>query len=403
MKNVIVRALCVVSIVCLSVHGFASDWPRFLGPGGTGISPDTGINKAWNEKAPKELWRLPLTDDGHAGPAVADGKLYIVDHKGANDIVRALDLNTGKEVWTFEYPEDGKSNHGFARATPAIDNGKVYTLSRSGLVHCLAAADGKKVWSRNIVTDFKGKVPKWMIVMSPVVDGDKLIVAPGGPNALVVALNKNTGETIWAGGGSDKLSYATPVIATIGGKKQYVIFSGASVLGVDPENGKVLWRFPWVTKYDVNAAVPVAFKNSVFIASGYKRGCALVRVGPGKAEKVWENKEMQAHFSSPITHKGLIYGTGEPGFLMCMDPKTGKTLWKKAGFEKGGILAIDGTIIALNGKNGDVIMAALTPEGYKELGRIKAPLGGRSWTAPIVADGKLIIRNKKAIACFDLK
>ena len=399
----IVRTLCVVSIVCLSVHGSASDWPRFLGPGGAGTSADTGINEAWNEKAPKELWRLPLTDDGHAGPSVAAGKLYIVDHKGANDVVRALDLNTGEQVWSFEYPEGGGSNHGFARATPTIDNGKVYTLSRSGLLHCLAADDGKKIWGRNIIADFKGRVPQWLVAMSPVIDGDKLIVAPGGPNALIVALNKNTGETIWAGGGSDKVSYATPLVATIGGKKQYVIFASPSVLGIDSENGKVLWRLPWQTRRGINVAVPLAFKNSVFIASGYRKGCALVRVGPGRAEKVWENNEMQAHFNSPITHEGHVYGTGDPGFLMCMDPNTGKTLWKQPGFEKGGILVIDGTIIALDGKNGDVIMAALTPQAYKELGRIKAPLGGRSWTPPIVADGKLVIRNMKAIACFDLK
>ncbi|NQT21414.1 MAG: PQQ-binding-like beta-propeller repeat protein, partial [Planctomycetes bacterium] len=205
------------------------------------------------------------------------------------------------------------------------------------------------------------------------------------------------------GGGSDMVGYATPAVVTIGPRKQYIIFSGISVLGVDAENGKVLWRFPWQTRYDVNAAVPIVFKNFVFITSGYNHGCALLQVGPGKAEAVWENKEMQAHFNSPIMHKGFIYGTGDPGFLMCLDPKTGKPTWKQEGFEKGGIIAVDGTIIAVDGKNGTIIMAALDPKGYKELGRIKAPLGGKSWTAPIVADGKLIVRNEKAIVCLDIK
>ncbi|NQT20769.1 MAG: PQQ-binding-like beta-propeller repeat protein, partial [Planctomycetes bacterium] len=190
MKKVVVTALCVVSIVCLSVHGFASDWPRFLGPSATGISTETGINKSWNEKPPKELWRLNLTDGGFAGPAAAGGKVFIIDHKGTNDIVRALDLTTGEEAWAFTYSEPGASNFGFARSTPAVDNGKVYTLSRSGQLHCLNAADGKKIWSKNIVAEYKGKAPKWLMSMSPAIDGDKLVMTPGGPNALVVTLNK---------------------------------------------------------------------------------------------------------------------------------------------------------------------------------------------------------------------
>jgi len=219
-----------------------------------------------------------------------------------------------------------------------------------------------------------------------------------------VALSKETGETVWQGSGGNGLpGYATPAIATIGGKKQYLVFMSKSIIGVDPENGKLLWSFPWETKYDVNAAMPVAVGDDmILITSNYGRGGAVLKIAGDKVEKVWENKEIQSHFSTPVLFEGKIYSTTDPGDLICLDPKTGTSIWRQGGFEKGGIIVVDGTIIAINGKDGDVIMVELKPDAYKELGRFK-PLGGQSWTAPIIADGKLIIRNKAEMACFDLK
>jgi len=393
-------ACLAVAITALPLS--ADDWPQFRGPNRDGHSAETGINKNWNDKQPREMWRANLSDNGFAGPSVANGKVFIIDHQGNEDVVRALNLETGKQQWEFRYAETARHNYGYARATPTVDEGNVYTASFSGQLHCLKEADGSVVWSRNIVKDFKGKLPTWMHAASPVVDGDKLIVPPGGPNAFLAALNKANGETIWQGGGSDGASYSTPAIATIGGRKQYVLGAAKSFLGIDAADGKVLWSYPWVTRYDVNAATPLVINDHVFFTSGYNHGCILVKIGPKGAEKVWENKEMQSHFNSPLLAGRYIYGTGDPGFLMCIDPQTGKTTWKEKGFEKGGIIAIDGTIIALDGARGDVVMVKLAPESYQELGRFK-PLGGRSWTPPIVANGKLIIRNNKTIACYDLK
>jgi len=399
MKGVL-TVLCV-AIIAAQICALADDWPHFRN--GSGISAEKGINKSWKEKPPKVIWKVALSNNGFAGPAVAGGKVFIIDRKGPDDVVRALDINTGDPVWAFSYPEaEKKDNYGYARSTPAISDGKVYTLSFTGMLHCLNADDGTKVWNKHVVKDFNGKVPTWRMAISPVIDGDKLIVTPGGKDALVVALNKNTGDTIWKGGGSDNMSYCTPAVATIAGKKQYVLVTTDNVVGVDAETGRLLWSFPWKTRRRINVAMPIVFGNSVFITTGYKKGCALLRIVRGKAVLAWENKEMQAHFSSPIFYKGCIFGTGDPGFLMCLNPKTGKPVWKKKGFEKGGIILVDGTIIALDGKGGNLIMAALTPKGYKELGRIK-PLGGQSWTAPILADGKLLVRNRKALVCLDLR
>jgi len=384
------------------VRTHASDWPWFLGPRGDGSSPEENINKNWGAKPPKYLWRVKLSDNGFAGPSVASGKVFIVDHEGDQDIVRALDLEKGTEVWRFAYKDAGKHNYGFTQSTPAHDNGMLYTMSCEGKVHCLDAKTGRKRWVVDVKKQFKGKTGAWRYASSPLVDGQLVIVCPGGQHAAV-ALAKNTGRTYWkSSAGGEKAGYATAVKAKIDGRSQYVIFSGKSVIGVDAKSGRTLWRHTWETRYDVNAAAPRVLGSYVFITSNYRRGCALLKVSGGKAQVAWENKEMQSHFSTPLVHEEHIIGTSDPGRLVCLDVKTGKVVWEKRGFEKGGVCSVDGAIIVCDGKTGDVAMCELSTKGYRELGRIK-PLGGKSWTAPIIADGKLIVRNKQEMVCLDLQ
>ncbi len=398
------RALVGVMALCVfSLSAVRSDWPNFLGPNRDGISPETGINKNWKAKEPKILWKTPMGDNGYAGPSVAGGKVFIIDHKGSDDIVRAIDLQTGQDVWTFSYPDMSRHNYGFSHATPTVDGGHVYTMSGLGKLHCLTAADGKKVWVRDIVRELGGKVPEWQVAASPVIDGDRIIVLPGGHGACVAALDKKTGQTIWKGGGDDAASYATPVVATLGGRKQYIVFSAGGLLGVDPADGKLLWRFPWKTSYDVNAATPIVVSDdTIFVTSGYGRGCALVKVAGGRAEAVWENKAMQSHFSTPVLSAGHIYGTSDRNRTVCLEAATGKIKWEEPGGGKGGVIAVDGTLISVDGSRGVVTMMELSPNGFRPLGQI-TPLGGQSWTAPIVADGRLLLRNKQALVCLDLR
>jgi len=385
--------------------GADADWPCFLGPNKDSKSAETGINKNWKAKPPKVLWRIPMSNAGFAGPSVADGKLFIIDRKGNKDVVRALNPDTGKDLWQFPYVEPTEENYGFARSTPTYDGGKLYTLSTGGQVHCLNASNGQPIWNANLQQQLGGKKPRWLYSMSVVIDGPVALVQPGGPNAALAALNKANGQKIWAGGGSDQPGYATPVVATIQNTKQYIAFGGTSVFGVDPKTGKQLWSFPWKTKYDVNAATPVVIGNSVFITSNYARGCALLDITPGGAKKRWENKEVQSHFNTAILHEGSLYTSSDRGKFVCLDPNTGKARWTQKGFAKGGQIAIDGTIIAIDSIKGDIVMMELNPAAYKELGRLSILKGGskRYWTAPIVANGKLIVRDMKELVCINLK
>lgn len=389
----------------------AGEWPTFRGAARNGISAETGINKNWKAKAPKELWRIKLGDNGFAGPSVAAGKLFIIDKQGDEDVVRAVDLKTGKDVWTFKYPDSyqpGQADWGRGRSTPTFDNGKLYTLGASGMLHCLDAEKGTKLWALDIKATYNGQWKDWWgYTPAPMIDGEKVVVPPGGPGAALVALNKETGKEIWKGGGDEQAGYATPIIATLDGKKQYVTMTGLSLVGVDAADGKLLWKFGWNTSYQVNACDPVQVgPNNFFITSGYGKGCGLIQVAGGKATALWQNKEMKAQFNGPVLIGQHLYGisgqAGSKGDLTCLDPKTGASVWKQADFEVGGVCAIDGTIIAVSGKTGEVVMCAAVPNAFQELGRI-TPLNGRSWTPPIVADGKLFVRDMKELVALDLK
>ncbi len=380
----------------------AADWPQYRGPDRNGISPETGLQLDWRERAPKLLWQAEMHDGGYAGPAVANGVLFIVDHVGDDDIVRAQNLTTGLKIWEFAYAAPTKDNYGFACSTPAVDEGLVYTVSRQGAVHCITADKGQLVWRRDVSKEVGAKLPDWQVAVSPVIDGDIVLVPGGGPGPYLVALNKKTGVPLASGGGVDKLGYSTPVIATLNGAKQYLLFTAEGLVGVNATTLEPVWKQEWKTRYDVNAADPIQVgPDRVYITSGYNRGCGVVQVRGSEAELVWENREIQAHFSCSILHEGMIYGTGDPGNLVCLDPRTGRAIWKQRGFQKGGLVGVQGHMIVANGGNGELTVVELNPKAYVAKGTIK-PLGGQTWTAPIVADKKLVVRNTKALAVLDL-
>jgi len=400
MHKTVLVALALLIITIGSAT--AADWPQFRGPNGDGISLEKGINKNWSQKPPKLLWKTQMSDDGYAGPATFKGNVYIIDHKEANDVVRGIDINTGKDVWSYVYQDTDKSNYGFTRSTPSISEDSIYVASMMGLIGCIDLKTGNGTWGGYLEKNLNGRRPQWNYAASPLIDGTKVILVPGAQDGCVVALDKTNGNLLWKGG-DDSAGYSTPVKAKIQGKVQYVVFTASGAGGYDAVAGTPLWFIRWKTQYDVNAAQPVIVGNSVFISSGYGRGCALIDVAADMTAKIrWENKAIQAHFNSAVLVGGYIYGIGDPGNLVCLEPATGKIVWSKEGFEKGSVISVDGVLLALDGANGALALVACDPSEYNELGRF-TPLGGQSWTNPIVTDGKLIVRNKTTLACFNLK
>ncbi len=391
----------LVATAPTSAPNGGSDWPNFRGPSFNGISPETGLNKDWQAKPPRMLWKTPMGDNGYAGPSVANGLVYIIDHQGGEDIFRAIDLNTGKDAWTYRYPDADADNYGFSRSTPTVSGGKVYAVSRLGKVYCLDAKTGKPIWYRDMTSEFGGRRPSWEYAWSVLIDGNKAIAVPGGPAGALVALDKETGKTIWQGGGDEGSGYSTPVLANLAGRKQYVVFLAKCIVGVDPESGRQLWRYPWETAYDVNAANPIVIGDNVFVSSGYEHGCVMLNLSSGQPKVRWQNREIKAHFASAVVSGGYLYGTGDPGMLKCINPANGQRLWEQGGFDKSGVIAADGVLFTLTA-DGTLVMVKLNPGRYQELGRVR-PLGGESWTAPVLAQGRLLVRNKGALCCIDLR
>lgn len=390
------------AIALLLTPVYGADWPVFRGPNADGISPERGINKDWNQKPPRVLWKVALSDKGWAAPSVAAGRLFIVDHQGNNDVVRALDAATGKDLWQYTYPDAEINRHGFTVNTPLVVDGKVYVYSRRGKIHCLRAETGEKVWSRDLGAEFPGDTPPWGFCLSPVADDSALILGVAGKTASAILLDKETGKTLWQAG-AFQVSYATPVVATLGGRKQYLFFGVDGLVSLDPAAGTELWRVPWPTKFGgKKGPTPVLVGERIFLATTEGGDTGFVDLAGGTPQVVWSHKEMQDHFPTPIYYHGRVYGSSDPKFLVCIDPATGTILWKQETGQYTSVLGVDDTVIALSGKTGDLIQIDATAPEYKELGRC-TPLGGTSWAAPILSEGRLYLRNEKELACIDLK
>ena len=383
-----------------------SEWQQFRGPNGNGVSADTAINIDWKTKPPTLLWSVPLKDEGWSNPCVAGGVVFQMDHDQAKgeDLVRALDLQTGQEKWQTALPGLKRPINGYTSASPAFDDNRIYVINREMLVTCLDAVTGKQLWQRNALADFAAQPPEkaWGFNASPLIDENRLIIIPGGAEAAVVALNKETGETIWKMPGGPA-GHASPIVFTGAGKKEYVVLNSEGLIGIDPVDGNRLWTLPHVTQFNQNCATPLAIDQQIFITSAFGVGSKLVELAGDNPAVTWASKELQARFSSPVCLKNAIYGgTDSKGELVCLDVATGKVGWKQPGFEFGPLASAGGVLVAINGKTGEVVLVEANAEKYNELGRISLNPAGTTWNNPVICSGRLLVRNKSTLFCFNV-
>lgn len=374
----------VLALMMLSAYG--DDWYTWRGPNGDGISAETG----WNPKGAKELWSTEL-GVGYSSVSVKDGKLYTMGHEDEKDVIFCLDAMTGKKIWDYSYTcETGKFKG--PRATPVVDGGNLYTVSREGLVLCLDASTGKKKWETNALDSSGNKNLRWGISTSAVIEGD-LILLNIGESGL--ALDKNTGKIKWKSSGQH--SYASPVVFDYKGQRLAAIFSTPGLQVVDVSNGKKVADFTWKTKYDINGADPLIIGDKIFISSGYDRECALLDFSSGKLKKLWNTDVMKAQFSSCIHKDGYIYGvsgqTKKKGHLRCISVEDGSEQWsKQIGF--GSLIASDGKLIVL-GEKGTLYFVEMTAAKYDEISTFETGLSQLCWTPPVLANGIVYCRNDK--------
>lgn len=309
------------------------------------MSPEHGLNKSWSNQPPSILWTAELTDDGYAAPSVAGGKLFIVDHKDSNDIVRAFNTADGHELWRYEYPDAVTPKQGFTVSTPLVVENKVYTFSRLGKVYCFDTESGKRLWNRDLATEYKSKRPLWLFCASPVVDGDKLIFIPSGDTCGLLFLDKDTGKVLKEAAPGFRTSYATPVIATFNDVRQYVLFGIEGMAGFSADDGKELWQVPWPTKFGgKKGPTPLLLGNNrIFAATTEGGDTGVVDLSSGSPVVLWKHQQMQDHFPTPVFYHGRIYGSSDPKFLVCLDPEDGRLLWEVETGKYTSVIAADDT------------------------------------------------------------
>jgi outer membrane protein assembly factor BamB len=408
-------ALCVAGVIAAAVamaSGQSSptasgDWPQWRGPDRSGLSRETGLLKQWPANGPPVLWTSTNLGAGYGSISTSGDRIFVQGLRNRQSIVSALNRADGKGVWSKAIGPGVDNDRGPGpRSTPTIDGDRLYVLTENGDLACLKH-DGTMVWQRNILKDFGARNIGWLISESPLVDGNQVIVTPGGRGATMVALDKMTGNTIWTSKElSDEAGYASPVVADVQGVRTVMTLTADAGVGVRASDGKLMWRHTPVANGTANVATPVFSDNKVFYTSGYGVGGALLaltaQAGEVKAQQVYFTREMQNHHGGVVLVNGYLYGFNN-SILTCLEFATGKMMWRDRSVGKGALVYADGHLY-VQSENNVVGLVEATPTGYKEKGRFTiADQGFPSWAHPVISGGRLYVRDQGMLTAYDIK
>jgi outer membrane protein assembly factor BamB len=380
-----------------------AEWLHYRGPGQDGVAPEK-LPAGLKELRP--LWKKNV-GIGTCSVVASGGRIFTIGNPDKkNDVLVCLEAATGKEIWKQSYPQalDPNLFEGGPRATPTLDGDRVYVVAQQGEVMCFDAATGRLRWKKHLVTDFGGKRPEWGYSGSPLVVDDLLITEAGGSNSSTVAFDKMTGALKWKAG-SYACGYASPVVATLAGKRTLVLFKARHLVGQDIKNGGEFWRADWKTDYDINAATPQVFGQSIFISSGYGTGAAVFEVSAGGLTQKWKNRSLRAHVNTPVLHRGHVFGpdgnTGG-GNLVCLDLANGEKKWEEKSIKGGSLIRAGDQLVVLSEK-GELIVCDASPDGFKPALRTPV-LDKRCWVQPTLSGGRLFVKNNDGdLVALDLK
>ncbi len=403
--------------VILTTYVTAADWPQWRGPNRDGISHETELLKEWPKDGPKQIWKVTDIGKGYSTPAVVGDRIFLLANQGLDDeYVAALSVADGSKVWSATLGKvgnpDQKPPYPAARSTPTVDGQRLYALSSDGNLVCLERSNGKKVWAKSLRDDFGGHPGMWAYSESPLVDGDVLVCTPGGKEATIVALNKKTGDVIWkcASPEGDDAAYSSIVIAHIDGAKQYVQMLQNQLVGVNPKTGKLLWHYDKTAKHSP-AVIPTPVVSDGYVYSaGALVGGGLVKIresgGDFEAEQVYFSTKLPTAIGGTVKIGDFLYGTTAQA-LVCIDFTSGDEKWHDRSIGASSLLFAEG-LLYMHGEKGDVALVEATPDGYHEKGRFK-PEGqpdrgdSKAWAYPVVANGRLYIRDMGVLWSYDVK
>ena len=400
----------------------ASDWPQWRGAERNGVSQERGLLRQWPAGGPKLLWQVNDIGDGYSTPAVVGKRIYLMSNRGLeNEFVQALSTQDGKSVWTTRVGNVGnpKQNPSYpkARSTPTVDGNFIYALGSDGDLACLEAGSGKIRWQKSIRKEFGGQPGEWAYAESPLVDGDLVIVTPGGAEATLVAINKRTGALVWKSAvpGGDPAGYASAIAVQAAGRKQYVQFLPKGIVGVDAKTGQFLWRYAEVAKGPAQYFTPVARDGYVY-GGALGVGGGLVRLksdqGGVAAEQVYFTRGLPNGIGGAVLVGEYLYGTEVGQALVAVEFTTGKVKWQAKSFGWSSLASADG-LLYVHGVNGEIALVEATPEAFREKGRFTPPAqpqhgqGGpfpeMAFAYPVIANGRLYIRDLGTLWAYDIK
>ncbi len=411
------RTLVTFILVGSCTGLFAAEWPQWRGAKRDGVSTETGLVASLPAAGPQLAFKITGLGAGYAGVAVVGDKLFTMGTRGEKEVLLAYSLATQKELWATPVGPIWKDKtYPGPRCTPTVDGALVYAVGPFGDLVCAEMATGKEVWRKNYEKDFAGKMAtQWGYSESPLVDGDKLICTPGGADAMLVALDKKTGNLLWKTAipelgekGKDGASYSSPVLVEAE-VRQYVTMIGRGVIGVAAADGKFLWGYNKLGNTMALTMTPVVKGDHVFVSTAYGGGTALLKLTGAKMEEVYylEPKIFQSDSGGAVLVGNHVYGGhGTSGIkLTCLEFLTGKVTWQSASIpgKSLAVTAADGKLFCRSG-NGAVVLVAAAPDAYQELGRF-TPDGAsdKGWAPPVIADGKMHLRDQDVLFCYDVK
>ena len=383
----------------------APSFPQFLGPDRNAVLRGVHLAPGWRPQPPVRVWRRPM-GAGWAGFAVADGLAVTQEQRDGGAYVVAYDLETGALRWSqaggtgFQSALAGDG----PRATPTLHEGRVYAYGVDGWLRALDLATGQVIFERDVLGENNGRAPLYGIASSPLVVDGLVVVVAGGPNGRsLVAYDAETGVSRW-GGGDDGAGYSSPLVATLAGVRQIVVFNLGGLVGHDPATGEVLWRDPWPDRPEKISQPVVLGDDKLFVSMGYGIGGRLVQITrrPGgglQADVLWETRRLKAKFTQVVEQEGFLYGLDE-GVLVCLDPADGERRWKRGRYGHGQILLVE-DLLLLQAENGQVVLIDPNPEELVELARFPA-VEGKTWATPALAGDLLIVRSEREAACYRL-